>query len=190
MTDSPHAGSGSIITYLDASGSERGWFCQAVVTGIGVVDPQTNVYWLPIVRPDGELTLLDPALIVTTEPGRQDRDTDMGPPPAVDILAGALAALADGMTEIDERAPMALMDARELLTRFVNVITPIEYALCILVDADPRGRLATVLSCISSAADQFEHGRVADGKAGILIANNAMADLVDPEPDEPWDDLM
>lgn len=183
MTDSPQADRGSIVTYLDAGGSARGWFCRAVVTGVGVIDPETDVDWLPIVRPDGELTLLDPALIVTTEPTGTDEDAE--PPPAVDILAGALAVLADGMIELDERAPRAPQAASALLKRFVEQIMPIENALCVLVDANPRGRLATVLSCISSAADQFEHGRVADGKVGILIANNAMADLVDPEPDDP-----
>lgn len=190
MTELPHAGRGTIVTYLDASDSPHGWFCRAVVTGVGVLDPETDVDWLPIVRPDGELVLLDPALIVTTEPERTNLDAAAEPSPAVDILADALATLAEGMTELDERGPMALGHAQRLLARFVNVITPIEYALCILVDADPRGELAIVLSCLSSAADQFEHGRVADGKAGILIANHAMADLVDPEPDEPGDGLL
>jgi hypothetical protein len=185
MTESPHAGRGTIVTYLDASDSPHGWFSRGVVTGVGVLDPETDLDWLPVVRPDGELVLLDPALIVTTEQGRAETE----PLPALDILAGALAALADGMSELDERAPMALGDAQRLLARFVEVITPIEYALCVLVDADPRGELALVLSCISSAAEEFEHGHVADGKAGILIANHAMAGVAGPESDGPWDDM-
>ncbi len=185
MTDSPHADRGSIVTFLDSEGSEHSWFCQAVVTGSGVIDPETDVDWVPIVRPDGELTLLDPALIVTTEPARTGNDAEPEPPRVVDILAGALAVLAEGMTDLDELAPMAPQAASVLLRRFAEQIMPIEYALCVLVDANPMGRLATVLSGISSAVDQFEHGHVADGKAGILIANNAMAGLVEPEPDDP-----
>jgi hypothetical protein len=61
MTDSPHA---------------HGWFCRVMVTGIGVIDPETDVDWVPIVRPDGELTLLDPALIVTTEPAEAGEDAE------------------------------------------------------------------------------------------------------------------
>lgn len=187
MTSTPHTDRGNIVTYLDIGDDQQGRFCRAVVTGADVLDPETDLDWMPIVRPNGEPTLLDPALIVTTTAERAGPDTDANSSPAVRILADALAVLAQKMTELDERTPTALRAARVLLTRFVDAITPIEQALRGLADVDPEGGLATVLGCLGSAAQEIEHGRIDYGKAGILIAGNVMADLVDPQQDDLWD---
>jgi hypothetical protein len=181
MTDTPHAGRGSIITYLDDSDPENGQFRRAVVIGPTVADPETADEWLPVVRADCEVTLVDPALIVANARAGAENGPRQD---AVYTLATALAALAGGMTEVDEQAPMAMLDTRDLLNRFVDAIAPIEYALYLLVEADPHGVLATVLSWIGTAADEFEHGHVADGKAGIMLAHSAMAELVPHGPDE------
>lgn len=181
MTETPQAGRGSIITYLDDSDSDDGQFRRAVMIAASVADPETGEAWVPVIRPDCEVTLVDPALIVanaTTQP-------EPGPSrDAVYTLATALAALAGGMTEVDERAAMAMIDTRDLLDRFVDAIAPIEYALYLMVEADPHGGLATVLSWIGSAAAEFEHGHVADGKAGIMLANSAMTGLVPFGPED------
>jgi hypothetical protein len=179
MTDTPHADRGTIITYLDDPDPENGQFCRAVITGAGVADPETEEVWIPVVRPDCEMTLVDPQLIVenttaTHAESGPDRDT-------LHALATALAALADGMTQVDEQAPMASLDMRDLLNRFVDAIAPIEYALYLIVETNPHGGLATVLNWIGSATAEFENGQIADGKAGILLANSAMAELVPPD---------
>jgi hypothetical protein len=102
----------------------------------------------------------------------------------VDILAGALAVLADGMTELDERAPMAPRAASELLKKFVEGDHADRVRAVHPGRRRPEGQAGHGAQLYRSAADQFEHGYVANGKAGILIANNVMAELVDPEPDD------
>lgn len=174
MSDPPHADRGNIITYLDDTDPESSEFRRAVVTGSGIADPETGIVWVSIVRPDCELTMIDPGMIVT-EPNED----------AIDILAVALNALATGMIEVDERAPVALRDTRELLTCFAHAIDPIGYSLSKLVETDPFGGLARVLGWIGSAMAEFERGHVAVGRSGILMANSAMTELAPPPEGEP-----
>jgi hypothetical protein len=185
MTEPPHPYQGNVITYLDTADPEEGQFRRAVVVGVGVTDPETDVIWVPVVRPDCELTLIDPGLIVPSMTSISDLASgqDRMPSP-VDLLAGALSTLACELTDIDEQEPTALRAVRDLLTRFVDTIAPVDEALRALVIAAPRGGLAMVLSCIGSAAAEFELGRLALGKAAILRANLAMVELAAPDPDE------
>lgn len=187
MADTPHRDGGDVVTYLDTSDPDQGEFRQGVVAGTGVADPDTDEVWVPIVRPDQEITLVDPALIVDEADGEEAAERIAGQTPdqrvddpatAVDVLADALTVLALELDELDESDSVALPTAQHLLARFVYAIKPIQDALAMLVDAEPGGALAVVLTCIGSAAEEFEQGRVTDGKMGILVAHAAMTELI------------
>lgn len=175
MADTPRPNGGDVVTYLDTSNPDRREFRLGVVAGIGVADPDTDVLWVPIVRPDQDITLIDPASIVASPADEQTVDDPMA---AVDVLAGALTVLAADLDGLDDSQPVALPAAQHMLARFVRAIKPIQDALAVIVDAEPSGGLAVVLTCIGSAAEEFERGRVTDGKMGILVANAAMAELI------------
>ena len=175
MTDTPQPNGGDVVTYLDVSDPDQGEFRLGIVAGFGVADPDTDAVWVPIVRPDQEITLIDPALIVDSPDAERPVDD---PSAAVDVLAGALAGLAFDLDELDENQPVALSVAQHLLARFVRASKPIQDALAMIVDAEPAGSLAVVLTCIGSAAEEFEQGHVTDGKMGILVANAAMTELI------------
>lgn len=171
MSDAPGGSAGTVVTYLDTSAPEAE-FRHGVVAGDGVSDPDTETIWVPIVRPDSELTLVDPALIMSPDQHQED------PSGAIEVLAGALAVLALDLHELDETDPLASRIGQNLLARFVRAIRPVEDMLGMLVDAEPSGGLAVVLSCIGSAAAEFEDGHVNGGKMGVLVANAAMAELI------------
>lgn len=175
MSDMPRGEAGTVVTYLDTTAGEPGQFRRGTVAGIGVSDPDTEAIWVPIVRPDAGLTLVDPALIMDPDSTGAQQD----PSSALDTLAGALGSLALQLHELDEEAPLALRVARNMLERFVREIKPVESALGMIVDADPTGGLSIVLTCIGSAADELEDGHVTGGKMGILVANAAMAELIE-----------
>jgi hypothetical protein len=177
MRETPAGEAGTVVTYLDTSVPEAE-FRHGVVAGDGVSDPDTETIWVPIVRPgqsegQSELTLVDPALIMS--PGRHQED----PSGAIEVLAGSLAVLALDLHELDENDPLAARIGQNLLGRFVRAIRPVEDMLGMLVDAEPSGELALVLSCIGSAAAEFEDGHVDGGKMGILAASVAMAELIE-----------
>jgi hypothetical protein len=182
MTDPPNEDRGRVITYLDTSDPDHGEFQKAMVTGVGVLDPESEVVWLPAVRSDGTPALVDPGLILKAAHTAEHAGPNPRP---VGIFADALGILAFEMTEVDERAPMAVRTARHLLARFSAAVAPIAQALFMVAEADPDGGLAIVLGCVTLAAEHFEHGDVGNGKAGILTANAAMAELAFAEPDEP-----
>lgn len=168
---------GDVVTYLDTSDPDHGGFQKAIVTGNGVLDPESDVVWLEAVRTDGEPALVDPGLILTTMPPPGDR----GP---VGIFADALGLLAFELTGVTEGEPMAQHTARHLLARFNAAIAPIAHPLFLAAEADAGGGLATVLGCVTLAAEHFGHGDVGNGKAGILIAHSAMAELIAPDLDD------
>jgi len=168
---------GDVVTYLDTSDPGRGEFQKAIVTGIGVLDPESDVVWLEAVRTDGEPALVDPGLILNTMPPAS------GPSP-VRIFADALGLLASEMIEVTGDAPTALPTARHLLARFSAAIAPIAQPLFLAAEADPAGGLATVLGCVTLAAERLGHGDVGSGRAGILTANAAMAEVIAPDLDD------
>jgi hypothetical protein len=176
MTDPPRHG-GDIIAYLDTSELGRGEIRRALLTDIGIVDPETEVTWAAVVTAKHGLTLLDPEQIVDS--GRAHAEAS---PAVVDVLGGALAILAGDLIELDVLAPSARQDARALVSRFVAVLTPIERSLSVLAEQDPFGPLSTVLRCVGCAVEHFDRGRFSQGKAGILIAHAITSDLIEPEP--------
>jgi len=176
MTDPPRHG-GDIIAYLDTSDLGRGEIRRALLTDIGIVDPETGVTWAAVVTANHGLTLLDPEQIV--ESGRAYAEAS---PAVVDVLAGALAVLAGDLVELDELAPGTRPDPGALVARFVSVLTPIERSLSVLAERDPFGPLSTVLRCVGCAVEHFARGRFTEGKAGILIAHAITSDLIEPGP--------
>lgn len=176
MTDPPRQG-GDIIAYLDTSELGRGEIRRALLTDIGIVDPETEVTWAAVVTAQHGLTLLDPEQIVDS--GRAYAEAS---PAVVDVLGGALAVLAGDLIELDDLAPNTRQDARALVSRFVSVLTPIERSLSVLAERDPSGPLSTVLRCVGCAVEHFARGRLTEGKAGILIAHAITSDLIEPGP--------
>jgi hypothetical protein len=59
-------GAGRIITYADARGSPP--FRRAVATGDQVTDPQTGRCWLPVIRTDLLVDLVDPDSVIDIAP--------------------------------------------------------------------------------------------------------------------------
>ncbi len=180
MADTPQPNGGDVVTYLDTSDPQQLEPRVGVVLGVGVADPDTDAVWVPIVRPDHEVTLIDPLSIVASPDDEllADEQRVDDPEEAVDVLAGALTVLATDLGGLDDTEPVALPAAQHMLARFVRAIEPIQDVLTMIVDAEPAGVLAVVLTCIGSAAEEFEQGRVSDGKMGILVANAAMAELI------------
>jgi hypothetical protein len=70
MADTPRGDAGTVVTYLDTSDPDARGLRRGVVAGVGVSDPDTDAIWVPIVRPDCELTLVDPELIMDLDPNR------------------------------------------------------------------------------------------------------------------------
>jgi hypothetical protein len=179
MTDPPRHG-GDIIAYLDTSELGRGEIRRALLTDIGIVDPETGVTWAAVVTANHGLTLLDPGQIVDS--GRAAAEAS---PAVVDVLAGALAVLAGDLIELDELdepTPGPQPDPGALVSRFVAVLTPIERSLSVLAERDPSGPLSTVLRCVGCAVEHFARGRFTEGRAGILIAHAITSDLIEPGP--------
>ncbi|KOV85303.1 hypothetical protein [Nocardia sp. NRRL S-836] len=72
MATKPCPGRGAVITYLNPDVMHPSVYVRAVVIGVHVVDPLTSHTWVPVLRPDGAVLVLDTANIIKVqpEPGR------------------------------------------------------------------------------------------------------------------------
>ncbi|HEX4721862.1 MAG TPA: hypothetical protein VH333_05055 [Pseudonocardiaceae bacterium] len=66
MAEPPAPKRGAIVTYLDSDtiGTPLRY---GVSCGVGITDPQTDYCWIPVLRPYGGSTIVDPVLIVAVE---------------------------------------------------------------------------------------------------------------------------
>jgi hypothetical protein len=59
---------GQIVTYVELQADTVSPFRRAVATGDVVDDPMTGQRWIPVIRPDLRLALVDPAMVVDVTP--------------------------------------------------------------------------------------------------------------------------
>ena len=59
---------GQIVTYVELHADTVSPFQRAVATGDVVDDPMTGQRWIPVIRPDLVLSLVDPAMVVDVTP--------------------------------------------------------------------------------------------------------------------------
>jgi hypothetical protein len=60
-------GRGAVVTYLNPDVMHPSVYMRGVVIGTHVVDPQTAHAWVPVIRVDGTVTVLDVSTIVDAE---------------------------------------------------------------------------------------------------------------------------
>ena len=73
--DRPHLAIGAVVVYFEPNASGTESFRRAVAIGPEIIDPQTDDWWAPVVRPDSVIDLLPVTLIVTLLPGAQAGDS-------------------------------------------------------------------------------------------------------------------
>ena len=59
---------GQIVTYVELHANTVSPFQRAMATGDVVDDPMTGRRWVPVIRADFELALVDPAMVVDVTP--------------------------------------------------------------------------------------------------------------------------
>ncbi|MDX3660109.1 hypothetical protein PV646_22655 [Streptomyces sp. ID05-26A] len=64
-----HLDNGAVVTYFDPSPFAEGPFRRAVAIGAEIVDPRTNLRWIPLLRGDLTIDLVAWALVVDIAPG-------------------------------------------------------------------------------------------------------------------------
>ncbi|WP_433260077.1 hypothetical protein ACQPZF_22985 [Actinosynnema sp. CS-041913] len=79
MTYTPRPDRGAIVTYLNPNVFDPDVFPYGVITGPHVVDPETDRTWVPVLRPDRTMVVLDAANIVEVRPSH-DSWAEPGPP--------------------------------------------------------------------------------------------------------------
>ncbi|HEY4457057.1 MAG TPA: hypothetical protein VGN81_22295 [Pseudonocardiaceae bacterium] len=166
----PPVDRGTIVTYV---GQRERVLVRAVVAGPGIVDPDTDTEWIPVVTADRSLTMTEIGSIVefSAKTPIPIRSADLAGPVA--ILSGALHRLAAGLV----RASRDVADeaARcELLLTFSRAVAPVEAALCLLADANPDNGLALVLGWLSCAAEELDRGNLEGATSSVLIADCTM----------------
>ncbi|MEU7481562.1 hypothetical protein AB0A63_36690 [Lentzea sp. NPDC042327] len=60
-------GRGAVVTYLNPDVLHPTVYLRGVVVGPHVVDPQTSHVWVPVLRPDRTISVLDIANIVAVQ---------------------------------------------------------------------------------------------------------------------------
>ncbi|MFD4639009.1 hypothetical protein ACFWN2_16955 [Lentzea sp. NPDC058436] len=59
---------GAVVTYFDPSPFAEGLFRRAVAIGTEIVDPRTNLRWIPLIRNDLTVDMVLLALVVDIAP--------------------------------------------------------------------------------------------------------------------------
>lgn len=68
-TVTEHLDNGAVVTYFDPSPFTEGPFHRAVAIGAEIVDPRTNLRWIPVLRNDLTIDLVVWTLVVDISPG-------------------------------------------------------------------------------------------------------------------------
>ena len=66
--DAGRVADGSVVIYFDPEPSGPDSFRRAVATGSEIIDPQTKLWWAPVLMADHRLDLLPCTLIVAVGP--------------------------------------------------------------------------------------------------------------------------
>jgi hypothetical protein len=64
MATKPCPGRGAVVTYLNPDVMHPSVYVRGVVIGAHVVDPETSRAWVPVLRSDRTISVLDTANIV------------------------------------------------------------------------------------------------------------------------------
>lgn len=67
MATKPCPGRGAVVTYLNPDVMHPSVYMRGVVIGKYVVDPETSHAWVPVIRTDGTVSVLDANTIVDVE---------------------------------------------------------------------------------------------------------------------------
>jgi hypothetical protein len=67
MATKPCPGRGAVIIYLNPDVMHPSVYMRGVVVGTHVVDPETSHAWVPVMRSDRTVSVLDAATIVEVE---------------------------------------------------------------------------------------------------------------------------
>lgn len=62
------SGHGRIVIFLDRHAVDGAVFRRAIALGPEVEDPLTGDTWIPALRPDGVVTLIDPTMVIDVQP--------------------------------------------------------------------------------------------------------------------------
>jgi hypothetical protein len=71
MATKPCPGRGAVITYLNPDVMHPAAYVRGVVIGTHVIDPQTSHAWVPVMRLDGTVSVLDASIIVDVQGSEQ-----------------------------------------------------------------------------------------------------------------------
>ncbi|HEX3593120.1 MAG TPA: hypothetical protein VHV74_26130 [Pseudonocardiaceae bacterium] len=171
---------GAIVTYVDDGTVGASVFRRAVAVGPAVRDPQTEDPWLPVLRTDSVVTMVEVASVVDVLPdGTRARAEDADD--VVEVTRRALTALSRGLTE---PATASLDHARTVLDDFVAAIDPVQSTLDVLSTVDPSGSLAVAVLYLIGARAHLENGDVTSTRAAIDAAQVVMCGLSPSVPRE------
>jgi hypothetical protein len=180
-------GHGSIVTYVDRDRDDRTVFQRAVALGPEICDPQTDQAWLPVLRPDRVVTMVDPVFVVDVLPDHSGPRPDSS---AAEVIDGTRLAPDTAMCRLtDLAAPGGPDNTYLVLAEFVRAIGPLDRTLDVLADAEPTGALAAVVTCLVNAAHMLDVGDMAACRAAIDAAHVVLDDLTHRSDRDGYDQL-
>lgn len=160
-----HPDHGSVVTYVESTGQAATVFQYAMAVGPEIDDPQTDSTWIPVLRTDRVLALVDPVSVVDVVPARPEPVSDVNAPEAVEATRRALIAAMGELSRAD--VPRSLAHAQDVLGAFARAIDPVERTLDVLAALDPSGALATAVTYLLTAAAMLDAGDLEAGRAAI-----------------------
>lgn len=163
---------GTIVTYVDDRDDDivdgGTVFHRAVAVGTELVDPQNRRAWLPVIRSDGVVTLVDAASVVDVLPEGDTPGPDRDPAEVIEVTYRALDVLARGLaapSDDDVRHTEAVLD------EFLDSISPVQSTVDVLTTVDPTGTLAVAVIYLIGANAYLENGDVVATRSAIDAAH-------------------
>lgn len=170
-----HTDHGAIVTYVGRAG-----FCRAMALGPALEDPQTNGTWIPVLLPDGDITMIAPANVVEVLSDRITDDTNPGTAQVIETTRRALGTLLRGL---GEPVTTNVFDTRSLLEEFLAAIGPVKSTLDVLGRVDPTGALPEAIVSLINASTRLDKGDVGGCMAAIDAARAALEGITFERPD-------
>lgn len=170
-----HTDHGAIVTYVGRAGFRR-----AMALGPALEDPQTNGTWIPVLLPDGDITMIAPANVVDVLP---DRITDDASPGTGEVIETTRRALSTLMRGLGEPVTANVFQMRCLLDEFLAAIGPIKSTVDVLGRVDPTGALPEAIVSLVNASTRLDKGDVGGCMAAIDAAHAALEGITFERPD-------
>ncbi|HEX4723932.1 MAG TPA: hypothetical protein VH333_15555 [Pseudonocardiaceae bacterium] len=156
---------------MDRNANDDAVFRRAVALGPELNDPQTDDTWLPVLRQDRVIALVDPTVVVDVSPTHADIGVDLAAE-VVEMPRHALNTAVDGVAEDGDAD-----DVQILLADFVTAVSPVQRTLEVLADIEPTGLLATAIIYLVRASIRLDIGDVVAARAAIEAAYVAFQNL-------------